>query len=96
MLYPVQRYISLRYFTYYFLSREAFLIPEIIFDPTLVLSPYVFLLGILFRISAFKSLSYDSPVLDCPKKLYRLRVLYSLGEQELKLKDDSIEQHMFC
>ncbi|KAJ5682145.1 hypothetical protein N7462_005310, partial [Penicillium macrosclerotiorum] len=59
---------------------KAFLIPEIIFDPTLVLSPYIFLLGILFRISAFKSLCNDSPVLDYPKKLYRLRVLYSLGE----------------
>ena len=49
-----------------------FLILEIIFDPMLVLSPHVFLLGILFRIGVFKSLSSDSPVLDCPKKLYCL------------------------
>ncbi|KAJ5904727.1 uncharacterized protein N7473_001643 [Penicillium subrubescens] len=77
-------------------QSEAFPIPEIIFDPTLVLSPHVFLLGILFRIGAFKSLSTDSPVLDCPEKLYRLRVLQGLGEQELKLKDEIMDQHVFC
>ncbi|KAJ5956323.1 hypothetical protein N7501_010602 [Penicillium viridicatum] len=58
-----------------FSIRNTFPIPEIIFDPTLVLSPYVFLLGMLFRIGVFKSLSKDGPVMDCPEKLYRLRIL---------------------
>ncbi|KAJ5447699.1 hypothetical protein N7445_002520 [Penicillium cf. griseofulvum] len=72
-------------FTKIFLSEKelnTFPIPEIIFDPTLVLSPYIFLLGILFRISAFKSLSKDSPIIDYPKKLYRLRILDGLVLRE--------------
>lgn len=76
--------------------RNTFPIPEIIFDPTLVLSPHVFLLGILFRIDAFKSLSKDSPVMDSPEKLYSLRVLDGLGEQELTLKDEILDRHVFC
>lgn len=79
-----------------FSTRNTFPIPEIIFDPTLVLSPHVFLLGMLFRIGAFKSLSKDSPVMDCPEKLYRLRILDGLGEQELKLKDEILDQNVFC
>ncbi|EQL28673.1 hypothetical protein BDFG_08585 [Blastomyces dermatitidis ATCC 26199] len=77
-------------------ESDTFPIPEIIFDPTLVLSPHVFLLGMLFRIGAFKSLSKDGPVTDCPEKLYSLRVLDGLGEQELKLKDELLDQHVFC
>lgn len=72
-----------------------FPILEIIFNPTLVLSPYIFLLGILFRISVFKSLSRDGPMIDCPKKLYCLRVLYRLSKQELKLKDEILNQNVF-
>ncbi|KAJ5471584.1 hypothetical protein N7530_008941 [Penicillium desertorum] len=86
-------------FTKSFLGEKesnTFPIPEIIFDPTLVLSPHVFLLGILFRIGAFKSISKDGPVMDCPEKLYRLRVLHGLGEQELKLKDEILDQNVFC
>ncbi|KAJ5283267.1 hypothetical protein N7505_001247 [Penicillium chrysogenum] len=86
-------------FTKTFLGEKesnTFPIPEIIFDPTLVLSPHVFLLGILFRIGAFKSLSEDGPVMDNPEKLYRLRVLHGLGEQELKLKDEILSQNVFC
>ncbi|KAJ5462784.1 hypothetical protein N7475_007728 [Penicillium sp. IBT 31633x] len=64
------------------LNRNTFLIPEIIFDPTLVLSPYVFLLGMLFRIGIFKSLSKDGPIIDYLKKLYYLRVLYRLTLRE--------------
>ncbi|KAJ9480689.1 hypothetical protein VN97_g12850 [Penicillium thymicola] len=86
-------------FTKSFLGEKesnTFPIPEIIFDPTLVLSPHVFLLGMLFRIGAFKSLSKDGPVMDCPEKLYRLRILDGLGEQELKLKDEILDQNVFC
>lgn len=34
--------------------------------------------------------------MDCPEKLYRLRVLDGLGEQELKLKDEILDQNVFC
>ncbi|KAJ5267492.1 hypothetical protein N7478_010477 [Penicillium angulare] len=86
-------------FTKSFLGEKesnTFPIPEIIFDPTLVLSPHVFLLGMLFRIGAFKSLSKDGPVMNCPEKLYSLRVLSGLGQQELKLKDEILDRHVFC
>jgi hypothetical protein len=40
---------------------NEFKIPEIIYDPTLVLSPHTFLLGMLFKVQAFKSTSIVSP-----------------------------------
>ncbi|KAL4958922.1 DUF3435 domain-containing protein [Aspergillus stella-maris] len=86
-------------FTKTFLGKKAnntFPIPEIIFDPTLVLSPHVFLLGMLFRIKAFKHFSEDGLVVDCPENLYNLGVLDGLGEQELKLKDEILDQYVFC
>ena len=33
--------------------RNTYILPEIIFDPSLVLSPYVFLLGLLFADRVF-------------------------------------------
>jgi hypothetical protein len=48
----------------YVWNRNTFPIPEIVFDPTLVLSPHVFLLGMLFRIQAFKNISKNGLVLD--------------------------------
>ncbi|KAB8212991.1 hypothetical protein BDV33DRAFT_210635, partial [Aspergillus novoparasiticus] len=86
-------------FTKTFLGEKepnTFPIPEIIFDPSLVLSPHVFLLGMLFRIKAFKSFSTNGPVLDCPENLYAVGVLGGLGQQELKLKDEILNQFVFC
>lgn len=37
------------------MNSKSFLIPEIIYDPCLLLSPHVFLLGILFHHRAFRS-----------------------------------------
>jgi hypothetical protein len=74
-----------------FLIRNTFPILEIIFNPTLVLSPYIFLLGMLFRIGVFKSLSKNGPIIDYPEKLYRLRILDRLSKQELKLKDEILD-----
>ena len=68
-----------------------FPIPEIIYDPTLVLSPHAFLLGMLFKKRAFKS-----PSIDCPEKLYSLDVLDGLNEQELPLKDEIGDHFVFC
>lgn len=50
----------------------------------------------LFRIRAFKNMSRDGPILDGPEKLYSLRVLDGLGQQELKLKDEILDDHVFC
>jgi hypothetical protein len=77
-------------------EQNTFPIPEIVFDPTLVLSPHVFLLGMLFRIKAFKNFSTDGLVVDCPENLYKLDVLDGLGQQELKLKDEILDQFVFC
>lgn len=50
----------------------------------------------LFRIRAFKHFSKDGHVVNCPEKLYNLRVLNGLGEQELKLKDEILDNFVFC
>jgi hypothetical protein len=77
-------------------NRNEFKIPEIIFDPTLVLSPHVCLLGMLFHLKGFKTRSLDGPVLDCPENLYRLRVLDGLGQQQLVLKEEIKDKFVFC
>ena len=77
-------------------NRNEFKIPEIIFDPTLVLSPHVCLLGMLFHIKGFKTRSLNGPVLDCPENLYRLRVLDGLGQQQLVLKEEIKDKFVFC
>lgn len=48
-------------------SSKTFLIPEMIYDPSLLLNPHVFLLGILFRHRAFASeaLNNNPTVLTC-------------------------------
>jgi hypothetical protein len=60
-------------------------------DLTLVLSPYTFLLGMLFLIGAFKS-----PTVNCPENLYSLGVLEGLNEQNLPLKDELLDRYVFC
>lgn len=78
------------------LDRNEFKIPEIIFDPTLVLSPHVCLLSMLFHIQGSKRISATGPVLNCPEKLYSLGVLNSKGQQELKLKGEILDKFVFC
>ncbi|CZR66010.1 uncharacterized protein PAC_15910 [Phialocephala subalpina] len=70
--------------------ENEFKIPEIIYDPTLVLSPHIFLLGILFKARAFKS-----PSIDCPERLYSLKVLKGLNEQPLPLRDEMNNEFIF-
>ena len=50
----------------------------------------------LFRIQGFKNFSKDGLVVDCPENLYKLGVLDGLGQQELKLKDEILDQFVFC
>ncbi|OJJ86988.1 uncharacterized protein ASPGLDRAFT_32731 [Aspergillus glaucus CBS 516.65] len=86
-------------FTKRFLGKKGaneFKIPEIIFDLTLVLSPHVCLLSMLFHIKGFKKISTTGPVLDSPEKLYILGVLDGKGQQELKQKDEILDKFVFC
>jgi hypothetical protein len=71
--------------------RDSFPIPEIIFDPILVLSPHTFLLGMLFRIGAIKS-----PSVNYPENLYSLGVLDGLNKQKLPLKEKLLDKYVFC
>lgn len=68
-----------------------FPIPEIIYDPTLILSPHTFFLGIIFKIQTFKSSRITSP-----EKLYSLRVLDGLDEQKLPFRDELMDGFVFC
>ncbi|KAG9236200.1 hypothetical protein BJ875DRAFT_503499 [Amylocarpus encephaloides] len=69
---------------------NEFKIPEIIYDPTLVLSPYTFLLGILFKVQAFKS-----PSIVSPKKLYSLNTACGVTlARQLQLSSDLVRYRM--
>ena len=87
---------SLRAYQLTELNKNEFKIPKIIFDPTLVLSPHVCLLSMLFHIKGFKKISMTGLVLDGPEKLYSLGVLDGKGQQELKLKDEILDKFVFC
>ncbi|KAL4903971.1 hypothetical protein BDW74DRAFT_185708 [Aspergillus multicolor] len=86
-------------FTKRFLGKKApnkFKIPEIIFNPSLTLSPHVYLLSMLFHIQAFKKFSKTGPVLDSPEKLYSLNVPDGLGQQPLPLNNKLLDKFVFC
>ena len=59
-------------------TSNTFLIPEIIYDPSLILSPHVFLLGLIFADRAFAASKLTSPEqlsrLDIPPGLNKLRL----------------------
>ncbi|KAL2366217.1 hypothetical protein RJZ56_000865 [Blastomyces dermatitidis] len=78
------------------IDRNEFKIPEIIFDPTLVLSPHICLLTMLFHLGGFKSISTTGPVLDSAEKLYSAKVLDGKGQQPLLLKDELLDKFVFC
>jgi hypothetical protein len=50
----------------------------------------------LFCIQASKIFSTEGLVVDCPENLYNLGILKGLGQQELKLKDEILNQFIFC
>ncbi|EAS30331.2 uncharacterized protein CIMG_05810 [Coccidioides immitis RS] len=86
-------------FTKRFLEDKAlnkFKILEIIFDLTLVLSPHICLLTMLFHIGGFKSISTTGPVLDSAEKLYSIKVLDGKGQQPLLLKNELLDKFVFC
>lgn len=56
-----------------------------------MLSPHTFLLGMLFKVQAFKS-----PSIVSPEKLYSLNVLDGMNEQQLPLRDELRDDFVFC
>lgn len=73
-------------------TRKTFIVPEIMFDPSLLLSPHTFLLAILCRHRAF-----DPDYLnDQPHRIGELRpVQAGKNKQELPLKDGMQDQYVF-
>ena len=64
--------------------RNTYILPEIIFDPSLVLSPHVFLLGLLFADRAFARVEGDE-ILVVASQLPRLRIRDECNELRLQL-----------
>ncbi|KAE9566472.1 hypothetical protein CGMCC3_g17382 [Colletotrichum fructicola] len=71
-------------------EHKTYTIPETIFDPSLLLSPHVFLLGILFRHQAFKA-----PSLTSPHHLSKLDIHDGEKELPLPFKDDLGDTFIF-
>lgn len=64
--------------------RNTYILPEIIFDPSLVLSPHVFLLGLLFADRAFARVDGEE-VLVLASQLPGLRIRDECNELRLQL-----------
>lgn len=71
--------------------RKTFIIPEIMFDPSLLLSPHVFLLAILFRHEAFVSEQLNKN----PHRLGELRIHPSTNELALPFKEEVQDKYVF-
>ncbi|KAJ5248104.1 hypothetical protein N7524_012064 [Penicillium chrysogenum] len=65
-------------------DENTYILPEIIFDPSLVLSPHVFLLGLLFADRAFKRVDGEE-VLTSAGQLPRLHIRDGCNELPLLL-----------
>lgn len=64
--------------------RNTYILPEIIFDPSLVLSPHIFLLGLLFTDCAFKWVNGEE-VLVSIEQLSQLHIYNECNELQLPL-----------
>ncbi|KAF4480421.1 hypothetical protein CGGC5_v011005 [Colletotrichum fructicola Nara gc5] len=71
-------------------EQKTYTIPETMFDPSLLLSPHVFLLGILFRHRAFRA-----PSLTSPHHLRNLDIHPGERELPLPLREDLGETYIF-
>lgn len=70
---------------------KTFLVPEIIYDPSLLLSPHVFLLAILIHNRAFKTDRLN----DEPHRISTLRIHPDANELRLVLRDDIKDMPLF-
>ncbi|KAK1974959.1 C2H2 finger domain-containing protein [Colletotrichum cereale] len=71
-------------------AQNTYPIPETMFDPSLLLSPHVFLLGILFRHRAFRA-----PSLTSPDQLKKLDICPGELELPLPLREDLNDTYIF-
>lgn len=70
--------------------RIKFPIPEIIFDPSLILSPHVSILGLIFADRAFAA-----PNLTCATQLSTLDIRDGLQQLELLFKPSMLDVPVF-
>lgn len=73
------------------LYSKTFYIPEMIFDPSLALSPHIFLLAILFKHRAFLAEDLNNN----PDSLHRLRISPDSRELQLFLKPEMQDVYLF-
>ena len=71
--------------------RKTFLVPEILYDPSLLLSPHVFLLAILVHNRAF----LNEELNDNPAKISELRISPTASELPLALKPQFNQMPLF-
>jgi hypothetical protein len=64
-------------------SRKTFTLPETLYDPSLLLNPHIFLIGILFRHQAFRAQNLTSP-----RQLNKLDIHPGENELPIPLRDD--------
>jgi hypothetical protein len=71
-------------------ARNTFLLPEVIFNPSLVLSPHVALLGLIFADNAFLA-----PSLISAERISELDIPPSYEQLPLHLKPEMAKTHVF-
>lgn len=71
-------------------NRNTFLIPEILYDPSMLLSPHIFLLAILFKHRVFKAEALNND----PNILSTLKVPDDCFQLPLGFKDDVKEHYV--
>lgn len=72
-------------------NRKTFILPEILFDPALILSPHVFLLAILFRHEAFDSDDLNNN----PHRLSELDIHPEASELPFHIKEEMKDRFIF-
>ena len=65
-------------------------VPEVLHDPSLVLSPHVYLISLIFADDAF-----EAPGPNSPEQLSRLYVLDFKNEQRVPLKSELDDVYVF-
>ncbi|KAK2739873.1 hypothetical protein FQN57_006449 [Myotisia sp. PD_48] len=70
---------------------KNFQVPEILYDPSFILSPHVLLIGMLIDVGAFQT-----PGITSAEEFYKIEVLDGLNEQKMLLRDDLAEKYIFC
>ncbi|OJD21219.1 hypothetical protein ACJ73_07443 [Blastomyces percursus] len=72
-------------------QTNTFILPEIICDPSLILSPHTFLFGILFFFGAFKAINLTSM-----EKLRGLKIGGNRQQTPIPLKPEMANHYVFC